>query len=940
MPEVVRVSSEVLVGRDGELSTTLAALRQVYEGRPCVILVGGPAGVGKTRFATAVADHLRAAGVRVMTGACLDLGHGAPPYAPLIAAFRSVNPPAVQVLDALTGAMPMRRSRLFDLLRSTLVALAHRQLTVLVVEDAHWSDRISRDALLYVLGLAREGRWALLVTYRDTEVAARPTVAEFLDILRREATLSVTLDALTGPEVVVQIASIAGEAPSVAYAERVYRRSGGVPLLVEEVVAADAAGMSRVPDHLRDLFLARVRSLGTAVTAAVEAVAVLGGGAERVVAGVLETDRAKVAEALDRAVAADVLATDANGYRMRHELLQDAVYGALPAGRRRRLHARAAAVLGASPRPDAAALAHHWYWADEPTEAASANLAAAALAARLHAPGEMHRYLERVLEHFEALLPQQARAEGGRAGLLARAAEAAHLSGAFERAVLLAEQSLALPDEPSLMAVRWERLARYCWVNRDGAGAQRAHEQSLEALPDDASAPVRARVLSGYGWYLGMAHRPDEARPWCERALEAADASGQPLERCRALLAWGWSRSDEEAGLAALRAARDLAVACDAGEELARAHGTLGLSLQRLGGRTAEREQVLRDGLAGVAAHGLGRSYEPVIRYLLAETLLDVGRWDEAHELLEEVVARGVVGVPAMFTHADRARLAAARGHTRLAAECADVVAALSAELPQQPLPHSTALAAHAEACLWTGDLADALAYASRAESLASERLVRAEATAVLARAVADACEHARRRGEPVAMPEVTPPAAGAHPRLQAIAAVVRAEKSRRDGRRDAAPWRQAVTAWEAADDPYRAAYCRWRLAHALLATRSGRTEAARGLDAAQRTATQLGARPLLEGVESLAAASRIQLAATPGSSGPARVAAQLGITPRELEILPYLVAGRSNAEIAELLFISPRTVGVHVSRILQKLGATRRTEAADIARRRGLVVG
>jgi DNA-binding NarL/FixJ family response regulator len=61
-------------------------------------------------------------------------------------------------------------------------------------------------------------------------------------------------------------------------------------------------------------------------------------------------------------------------------------------------------------------------------------------------------------------------------------------------------------------------------------------------------------------------------------------------------------------------------------------------------------------------------------------------------------------------------------------------------------------------------------------------------------------------------------------------------------------------------------------------------------------------------------------------------------LTPREREILPLLAAGRTNVEIADVLIISPRTVGVHVSRILRKLGAARRTEAADIARRRGLL--
>lgn len=124
MPNSVRVTSDTLVGRDEELRSTLAALRGLRDGRPGLVMVSGPAGIGKTRFVTALADRLRADGVGMMAGACLDLRVGAPPYSALIAAFRSVDPPAVQILDALTGAIDMRRSRLFELLRSTMAALA------------------------------------------------------------------------------------------------------------------------------------------------------------------------------------------------------------------------------------------------------------------------------------------------------------------------------------------------------------------------------------------------------------------------------------------------------------------------------------------------------------------------------------------------------------------------------------------------------------------------------------------------------------------------------------------------------------------------------------------------------------------------------------------------------------------------------------------------
>ncbi len=163
------------------------------------------------------------------------------------------------------------------------------------------------------------------------------------------------------------------------------------------------------------------------------------------------------------------------------------------------------------------------------------------------------------------------------------------------------------------------------------------------------------------------------------------------------------------------------------------------------------REQVLRDGLRYVAAHGLDKSYAPVMKYLLADLLLDLGRWDEAHEILEEVVTREVTGVPAMFTHAYRARLAAARGRSSTATACADRVAALSRELPQQPIPQAIALCAHAESCLWSGDLEQAMQHADQATVIINDPMGAAEAREIHARAAADLAERARMHGQPVA---------------------------------------------------------------------------------------------------------------------------------------------------------------------------------------------
>ena len=284
-----------------------------------------------------------------------------------------------------------------------------------------------------------------------------------------------------------------------------------------------------------------------------------------------------------------------------------------------------------------------------------------------------------------------------------------------------------------------------------------------------------------------------------QEALDAAEMTDASLERCRALLAWGFARQDEEVGLAALRRARDLAVACDASDELARSHLALALSLTQLGRRN-EREQALRDGLGPAAAHGLGGSYVPAMRYLLVELLLETGRWQEADKLLDESMERGVSGVPAMFIHACRALLAARRGDEASLAAAADRVEALSEDMPQQPVPRAIVQRARAEAALWAGEPATAVTLAAQADVPGLDVLGHRSALALQARAVADLSDLARRDGRaPPPMPQDIEGEAGDlspqhHPRIRALSATISGELSRHRGYREAAPWRQAVT--------------------------------------------------------------------------------------------------------------------------------------------------
>jgi len=196
-----------------------------------------------------------------------------------------------------------------------------------------------------------------------------------------------------------------------------------------------------------------------------------------------------------------------------------------------------------------------------------------------------------------------------------------------------------------------------------------------------------------------------------------------------------------------------------------------------------------------------------------------------------------------------------------------------------------------------------------------------------------DACDRARR------LRAQTRAGASVHP---ALVATIDAETARAEGRAAPQLWEAAANAHDVCGSEYAAAYARWRGAEALLAASSRRPAATDSLRAAWAIAERLGARPLVGEIEALARRARIDLGApTPGASGAAALpdaARELDLTTRELEVLEHVALGQTNREIAADLFISPRTAGVHVSHILEKLNASTRTEAAAAAHRLGLV--
>jgi DNA-binding CsgD family transcriptional regulator len=177
-------------------------------------------------------------------------------------------------------------------------------------------------------------------------------------------------------------------------------------------------------------------------------------------------------------------------------------------------------------------------------------------------------------------------------------------------------------------------------------------------------------------------------------------------------------------------------------------------------------------------------------------------------------------------------------------------------------------------------------------------------------------------------------------PRQTAWGATCVAEQSRLHS---SAPdlWAHAVRQWEAAGEPYQVAYCRWREAEALLESRAGRSRANDCVQHAWRVSVDLGAFTLRERIEQLAQRARIPLREVDhtGAANGTTLGSDLGLTQREVEVLGQLAAGRTDGEIAELLFISKKTVSVHVSNVLRKLDFANRIEAGRVGQAQGLGV-
>src|SRR3954451_14446275 len=243
-----RLTSRAFVGRAEELGALATGLERAAAGEPGGFLVGGEAGVGKTRLGSEVGARAAAAGARVTVGGCVELTGGAAPLLPVIEGLRRVGeqlgwgewlrlvgdarPELARLLPELGGATqpPDRaraQSRLFELLLGLLRRVADRAPLVWIVEDAHWADASTRDLLAFLVRNLRDERILLVTTFRDDEVERSEALRPWLSWLSRaDGVERIDLARFARPELEALLGEILSAPPSRDLAERVFSRSG------------------------------------------------------------------------------------------------------------------------------------------------------------------------------------------------------------------------------------------------------------------------------------------------------------------------------------------------------------------------------------------------------------------------------------------------------------------------------------------------------------------------------------------------------------------------------------------------------------------------------------------------------------------------------------------------------------------------------------------
>ena len=957
------ITSPTFVGRAVELSKLDDALDAAAEGRSAIALIGGDAGVGKSRLLATWNERARERGARVVSGGCLDLGEGGPAYVGCPGVPRPAGPARSgrrrvlvgsdratlgRVIPELLGRTetdddrepftPIAQTRLFDRIASVLGRASADAPLVLELEDIHWADPSTRAMLVYVAANATSGRLLIVATFRAEEAGVEPVTSMLRQLGRHPRCTSLDLLPFDADELGEQLRGILGQALTSGLLAAVHARSEGNALFAEELIASGDPA-ANLPSSIGAALLSRTAGLSPEARLALRVACVAGRTAsydllQSVTA--LPSDRLELA--LHEVARVSILEPehDGEGYRFRHALLREALYRDTLPGERRRLHAAVAEALeaGVERRPDdpelASELAYHWFETKEFDRALRASIAAGDAAVRLPAYAEALHHYERVLALWDKA--PLAHTDLRHVDVLERASRTANLAGEPEATVAHAARALEELDVTDDTILR-VRLLDEVW---DALGGLIRNEEAIETARrlgeiDAVGLPVREQiiVLDARTWALRGDGDVAASRVAATELLRLVDGIHAPEWKGEAHLRLAGILLEDRDFAGAIgeaqRASTFAAIAGDAETEV-RALTVIYLAFEEAG----QYEMAVAAARAARAyADQVGLSEWEGTSATMSESLalLQLGRIDASAQLIEAAFVDPPANPAVLIQfHLLAAEVAIIRGAYKDAAT--HLEAARDPGAPAQETGRGWLAIVRAQLAIAEGRLKDVrLIVASTAPRLASARRgghSGASGSGAWSRSGLDAeasrVEVARAAGNEKAIDEARVvanrllghvdearrqmdesgiPDTGV---VRGDEALFQGHLARIDGRDDPSLWAGAAEAFPPRS--VRALSARYRQAEAMLAVREPREVVAAVVKDAHACAVDIGSPPLAGRFEALARRARIDLHSVPRLAPAGEVA-----VPSDEQSVPGAAAlrgrGLSDREIEVLALVA-----------------------------------
>lgn len=786
--------------------------------------------------------------------------------------LRDAAGPGGALATALTGEP--EPERVYRALLDELSAPARP--TVLVIEDVQWVDDATLDALRYLVRRLERLRAVIVLTYRDDEIDADHQLRRLLGTLAGPSVRRIALSRLSAPAVASMCVA------SGLDTRTLYEITRGNPFFVSEVLAAPTED---VPATVVDAVMARIGQLAPQARAALQQLSVVPSGVESWLVTSLLGGFDPVAEAEQRGI----VEFRADGLAFRHELARRAVERTLPMARRIELNRAVVDALLERDDADLARIVHHAVAARDVETLLARGPAAAREAARAGSHRQALAHQEHVVAYVDRL-PDDAQAQ-----ILVEYAWQLYAAQRWLEGVKAAQRSAELWEgvgDPIELGEALVVLSRCAYMAGLQDEARTAIERAEAVLARTGRADALAYAQTYHGALLALTDQFEAALELLSTVRDRAVELGRPDLEALCLNYRGGARVNlgDPGGTDDLRASVRLALSISHHEYAARGYTNLGEVLNALR-RYDELEHCIGAGLPYTVDHDLpGHSYN--LNAHRGMLLLARGQWDEAEAILRDLVApEPDPGHLALFTLPPLGRLLARRGDPEAVeilrrgwelAKRADTLGALA----------SAGLAMIEWAWL-SGDV-------DRATEQITVLLARSASTGgggAAARCRGQLLGYLRRAGRPVEPFDGCP---------DEWAAALRDD------------WRVAAAVWERIGEPY---------------------ERALELAGSGQVAETLVALEILDGLGATAATRLVRqrlrelgVVHVPRGPQPATRANPYGLTDRQVDVLGLVATGLTNAEIAERLVLSTRTVDHHVSAILTKLDVPTRKDAARIA--------